>query len=189
MPANNPYEILGVVPNATADEIKQAYHKLLKQHKNDDVKKLAILQAYEQIKNQAINNNNSKLINIVTSAKESDSNTFALVPYQTFDLNKLLETARDAGRMIELIQQQPAIVDALMQDSALTLKIAKQYGTTFTLIQIARIYLKFALYIISTPEIFCLFKDEFDYGCIYELAVKDRKICLALLKNMNFYKA
>lgn len=61
-PTKDPYAILGISPNASEDEVKQAYHKAIGQHHPDkvaqmgeDIRNLAdqktkeILQAYQTI--------------------------------------------------------------------------------------------------------------------------------------------
>ena len=95
----NPYEILGVKPGASQDEIKSAYRKLIKQYHPDkfidnplknlaEEKMIQINEAYETLTKNSVNNNYSSSNNYTDSSYNNSSNT----SYDFQEIRRLIQS-------------------------------------------------------------------------------------------------
>lgn len=106
----NPYDILGIKPGATEDEIKSAYRKLVKQYHPDQYgdnplkdlaeEKLAeINKAYDMLKNKGGNHNSgSSNYSYTSNSYENNSTTYA-------EIRRLIQTRNNVmaeGRLKEM---------------------------------------------------------------------------------------
>lgn len=97
----NPYEILGVKPSASQDEIKSAYRKLIKQYHPDkfidnplknlaEEKMMQINEAYETLTKNSGNNNYSSSNNYTDSS--SYSNNSSNNSYEFQEIRRLIQS-------------------------------------------------------------------------------------------------
>lgn len=99
----NPYEVLGIKPGASQDEIKSAYRKLIKQYHpdkfiNNPLKNLAedkmieINEAYDTLtKNSGNNNYNSN-----SSSNSSNYNNSSTTSYEFQEIRRLIQSGNYA---------------------------------------------------------------------------------------------
>lgn len=99
----NPYEVLGIKPGASQDEIKSAYRKLIKQYHPDkfidnplknlaEEKMIEINEAYEALtKNSGNNNYNSN-----SSSNSSNYNNSSTTSYEFQEIRRLIQSGNYA---------------------------------------------------------------------------------------------
>lgn len=96
----NPYEVLGVKPGASQDEIKSAYRKLIKQYHpdqfgNNPLKNLAeekmieINEAYDTLTK---NHNNSNNYNTSNSGNSTNYNNYSNSSYDFQEIRRLIQS-------------------------------------------------------------------------------------------------
>jgi curved DNA-binding protein CbpA len=97
----NPYEVLGVKPGASQDEIKSAYRKLIKQYHPDqfgdnplknlaEEKMIEINEAYEALTKNPNNNYNTS--NTHTSSNYNNSSNYSDSSYDFQEIRRLIQS-------------------------------------------------------------------------------------------------
>ncbi len=97
----NPYEVLGIKPGASQDEIKSAYRKLIKQYHPDqfgdnplknlaEEKMIEINEAYEALTKTSNNNYNSN--NTSTSSSYTNSSNYSNSSYDLQEIRRLIQS-------------------------------------------------------------------------------------------------
>lgn len=97
----NPYEVLGIKPGASQDEIKSAYRKLIKQYHPDqfgdnplknlaEEKMIEINEAYEALTKSSNNNYNSNSTS--TSSSYNNSSNYSNSSYDLQEIRRLIQS-------------------------------------------------------------------------------------------------
>ena len=114
----NPYEVLGLKPGATQDEIKSAYRKLIKQYHPDqfgdnplknlaEEKMIEINEAYSQLTKSCGSNTN---YGNTTTSSNSYSNTSSTNSYEYQEIRRLIQSRNyvDAENRLNSISYKTA---------------------------------------------------------------------------------